>query len=46
MNNAQIYGNNLITVAAQEAIECGSIIPPTVKVTELPYERKKETVTD
>lgn len=44
MNNAQIYGNNLITVAAQELIECGSIIPPTVKVTELPYERKKETV--
>ena len=43
MNNAQIYGNNLITVAAQE-LSSVVLSPPTVKVTELPYERKKETV--
>jgi hypothetical protein len=34
MNNTDVYGNNIITIPAQELIEAGSIIPPRV----VPYE--------
>ena len=34
MNNTDVYGNNIISIPAQELIEAGSIIPPRV----VPYE--------
>ena len=34
MNNTDVYGNNIISIPAQELIEAGSIIPPKV----VPYE--------
>ncbi len=34
MNNTKVYGNNIISIPAQELIEAGSIIPPKV----VPYE--------
>jgi hypothetical protein len=34
MNNTDVYGNNIISIAAKELIEVGSIIPPRV----VPYE--------
>jgi predicted helicase len=34
MNNSDVYGNNIISIPAQELIEAGSIIPPRV----VPYE--------
>jgi hypothetical protein len=34
MNNTDVYGNNIISIAAKELIEVGSIIPPKV----VPYE--------
>jgi superfamily II DNA or RNA helicase len=36
MNNTDVYGNNIISIPAQELIEAGSIIPPKV----VPYEAK------
>ena len=44
MNNAQIYGNNLITVPAQELMECGSIVAPTIVTHKTEAVRTKETV--
>lgn len=44
MNNGQIYGTNLITVAAQELIECGSIVAPTIITHKTEAVRNKETV--
>jgi len=44
MNNAQIYGNNLITVPAQELMECGSIVAPTIVTHKTEAVRNKETV--
>ena len=34
MNNTDVYGNNIISIPAQELIDAGSIIPPKV----VPYE--------
>lgn len=34
MNNTDVYGNNIISIPAQELIDAGSIIPPRV----VPYE--------
>lgn len=34
MNNTSVYGNNIISIPAQELIDAGSIIPPRV----VPYE--------
>jgi predicted helicase len=36
MNNTDVYGNNIISIPAQELIDAGSIIPPKV----VPYEAK------
>ena len=41
MNNTAIFGNVLITVAARELIESGSIIPPTVVPCEVDGLRNK-----
>ena len=30
MNNTSVYGNNIISIPAQELIDAGSIIPPKV----------------
>ena len=43
MNNEDVYGSNLITVAADELLDCGAIIPPTVQVHTFDTERT-ETV--
>lgn len=42
MNNTAVYGNNLISVAARELIEAGSIIPPRIHTYKAENVRTKE----
>ena len=46
MNNVDVYGNNLITVTADELLDCGAIIPPTVNVHTVDTVRTREEVAD
>ena len=46
MNNVDVYGNNLITVSADELLDCGAIIPPTVNVHTVDTVRTREEVAD
>ena len=46
MNNEDVYGNNLITVTADELLDCGAIIPPTVNVHTVDTVRTREEVAD
>ena len=46
MNNADVYGHNLITVSADELLDCGAIIPPTVNVHTFDTVRTKEEVAE
>jgi superfamily II DNA or RNA helicase len=42
MNNTDVYGNNIISIPAQELIDVGSIIPPKVVLYEAQTTRTKE----
>ncbi len=42
LNNQEVFGDNLITVSADELLECGSIIPPTVNVHTIDSVRSKK----
>ena len=46
MNNVDVYGNNLITVSADELLDCGAILPPTVNVHTIDSVRTREEVAD
>ncbi len=46
MNNEDVYGQNIITVQAQELLECGAIIPPTVQVHSIETVRTKKEMAD
>jgi len=46
MNNEDVYGNNLITVTADELLDCGAILPPTVNVHTVDTVRTREEVAD
>ena len=46
MNNEDVYGNNLITVSADELLDCGAILPPTVNVHTVDTVRTREEVAD
>ena len=46
MNNEEVYGTNLITVSADELLDCGAIIPPTVNVHTFDTVRTKEEVAE
>ena len=46
MNNESVYGTNLITVSADELLDCGAIIPPTVNVHTIDSVRTKEEIAD
>ena len=46
MNNEEVYGSNLMTVSAEELLDCGAIIPPTVTVHTIESVRTKEEVAD
>lgn len=42
MNNTDVYGSKIISIPAQELIDVGSIIPPSVEVYEYDVVRTKE----
>ena len=44
MNNTSVYGNNIISIPAQELIDAGSIIPPKVVSYESKSLRSRENV--
>ena len=46
MNNEEVYGSNLMTVSAEELLDCGAIIPPTVNVHTIESVRTKEEVAE
>ena len=46
MNNVDVYGDNLITVTADELLDCGAILPPTVNVHTIESVRTKEEVAE
>ena len=46
MNNEEVYGTNLISVSADELLDCGAIIPPTVNVHTFDTVRTKEEVAE
>ena len=46
MNNTEVYGDNLITVSADELLDVGAIIPPTVTVHTIESVRTKEMMAD
>lgn len=44
MNNEDVYGQNIITVDANELLDCGAIIPPTVQVHTIDTVRTKKEI--
>ena len=46
MNNTEVYGDNLITVSADELLDVGAIIPPTVNVHTMETTRTKSEMAD